>query len=127
MTRQTLSLVPVPKPRMTQRDRWQKRPAVMRYRAFCDHIRLLKAQLPPSGTHVTFVLPMPKSWSAKKKQAMNGKPHTQRPDADNMLKALCDAIHEEDSGIWDVRITKVWGESGQIIIDTPDVGLEVAA
>lgn len=32
-------IVPVPKPRMTQRDKWQKRPAVMRYRAFCDEVR----------------------------------------------------------------------------------------
>ena len=30
---------PVPKPRMTQRDAWDKRPCVLRYRAFKDEVR----------------------------------------------------------------------------------------
>ena len=30
---------PVPKPRMSQRDRWQHRPAVARYREYVDEIR----------------------------------------------------------------------------------------
>lgn len=109
-------ILPCPKPRMTRADKWKQRPAVMRYRAFCDHARLLKIELPEQGAHVTFVLPMPKSWSAKKKAQMNGQPHQSKPDADNMLKALCDALHSDDSGIWDVRITKVWGYEGQIVI-----------
>jgi hypothetical protein len=32
-----------------------------------------------------------------------------------MLKALMDALYEDDSHVWDCRITKIWGE-GQIII-----------
>ncbi|OAT14605.1 endodeoxyribonuclease [Buttiauxella gaviniae ATCC 51604] len=47
---------------------------------------------------------------------MNGKPHQSKPDCDNMLKALMDALFDDDSSIWDCRITKVWGEKGQIII-----------
>ncbi len=30
----------VGKPRMTQRDKWKKRPCVLRYRAFADELRL---------------------------------------------------------------------------------------
>ena len=37
---------------------------------------------------------MPKSWSLKKKKAMNGKPHRQTADIDNLLKALIDAPRE---------------------------------
>lgn len=37
---QVFDICPLPKPRMTQRDRWAKRPAVLRYRAFCDEVRL---------------------------------------------------------------------------------------
>ena len=34
-----------------------------------------------------------------------------------MLKALMDALYDDDSHIWDCRITKIWGEKGQIIIE----------
>lgn len=107
---------PVAKPRMTQRDKWQKRPAVMRYRAFCDECRLLGIEVPEAGAHVTFHIPMPSSWSKKKKEAMLGQPHQQRPDVDNLQKALQDAVLEEDSSVWDVRITKRWAETGSIEI-----------
>ncbi|MCY4883811.1 RusA family crossover junction endodeoxyribonuclease, partial [Salmonella enterica subsp. enterica serovar 1,4,[5],12:i:-] len=39
-----------------------------------------------------------------------------KPDFDNMVKALMDAIYEDDAHIWDSRVTKLWGEKGQIII-----------
>lgn len=109
-------IVPMGKPRMTRADKWKKRPEVMRYRAFCDEVRLRGVALPESGAHVTFVLPMPASWSKKKRQQHNGQPHQAKPDCDNMLKALMDAIFADDAHIWDCRITKVWGEFGQIII-----------
>tara|TARA_R110000787_G_scaffold194120_1_gene305704 strand:+ start:18725 stop:19087 length:363 start_codon:yes stop_codon:yes gene_type:complete len=107
---------PVSKPRQTQRDKWQKRPAVMRYRAFADECRLRKVELPESGAWVVFHIPMPASWSKMKRAMMKGKPHQQKPDFDNLIKALSDAIHKEDSGIWDCRVTKVWAEEGAIEI-----------
>lgn len=109
-------ICPLPKPRMTQKDRWAKRPAVMRYRTFCDEVRLKRLQLPSNGSHVTFVLPMPASWSKKKRAASAGQPHQQKPDVDNLMKALMDALYDDDSGVWDVRISKIWGESGCIRI-----------
>lgn len=101
---------------MTQRDRWAKRKPVLEYFAYKDEIRLRGVKLPENGYHVTFILPMPISWSKKKRAAMNGKPHQQRPDKDNLEKALLDAIFDEDSKVWDGRVTKLWGEVGQIII-----------
>ncbi|HBL6924151.1 TPA: RusA family crossover junction endodeoxyribonuclease [Citrobacter koseri] len=109
-------ITPLGKPRMTQRDKWQKRPPVLRYRAFCDEVRLNKVSLPESGYHVTFILPMPASWSRKRRAEMSGKPHQQKPDKDNLEKALLDAIFDDDSRVWDGRVTKIWGEKGQIII-----------
>lgn len=113
---QIYPIVPMGKPRMTRADKWKKRPEVMRYRAFCDEVRLRGVALPESDAHVTFVLPMPASWSKKKRQQYNGQPHQAKPDCDNMLKALMDALYEDDAHIWHCRITKVWGEIGQIII-----------
>ncbi len=110
-------ITPVPKPRMTRSDKWKKRPAVLRYRAYCDEVRLRVVQLPESGYHVTFILPMPKSWSGKRKTEMDGKPHQQTPDKDNLEKALLDALFQDDSHIWDGRVTKRWGQEGKIIVD----------
>jgi Holliday junction resolvase RusA-like endonuclease len=109
-------ITPIGKPRMTRADKWKQRPEVMRYRVFCDEARLRNVHLPESGAHVTFVMPMPPSWSKKKREAFNGQPHKSKPDCDNMLKALMDALFDDDSSIWDCRITKLWGEKGQIII-----------
>lgn len=110
------NIVPVAKPRMTQSDKWKKRPAVMRYRHFCDLVRVSGVLL-PNGSSVIFELPMPKSWSKKKRLEMNGKPHQQKPDLDNLLKALADAVHEEDCTIWHYgELIKVWAEEGSIIV-----------
>ena len=113
----TYKIIPVPKPRMTQRDKWKKRTPVLKYNAFKDEIRLNKVSIPDSGSHITFVIPMPASWSKKKKREYDGKPHQQRPDKDNLEKALLDAIFTEDCRVWDSRVTKIWGEKGLIIID----------
>lgn len=107
---------PMGKPRMTRADKWKKRPEVLRYRAFCDHVRLLGVVLPEAGAHVTFILPMPPSWSKKKRLQHDGQSHQAKPDCDNMLKALMDAIYVDDAHVWDCRVTKIWGETGQIII-----------
>jgi len=113
-------VTPIGKPRMTRADKWKQRPPVMRYRLFCDDVRLHDIHLPEAGAHVTFVLPMPKSWSQIKRAQMDGKPHQQKPDIDNLEKALLDAIFDDDAHIWDLRKTKIWGEQGAIIIrETP--------
>lgn len=109
-------ITPMGKPRMTRSDKWKQRPEVLRYQAFKDEVRLNKVSLPESGYHITFVIPMPKSWSKKKQAEMNGKPHQQKPDKDNLEKALLDAIFEDDCRIWDGRVSKVWGEAGKIVI-----------
>ncbi|MDU3478938.1 MAG: RusA family crossover junction endodeoxyribonuclease [Citrobacter sp.] len=90
----TYDITPMGKPRMTRADKWKKRPEVLRYRAFCDEVRLQGVELRESGSHVTFILPMPASWSKKKRAELNGKPHQAKPDFDNMMKALMDAIYE---------------------------------
>jgi len=39
---------PVPKPRMTQSDKWKKRPPVLRYFAFKDECRIHDVEIPES-------------------------------------------------------------------------------
>ena len=111
---------PTPKPRQTQSDKWKtgskKRPEVARYHAFKEQCVLFGVEVPEEGSHVIFCLAMPKSWPAKKKAAMNGQKHQQKPDIDNLEKALLDSIYSDDSGVWDIRSSKVWSETNQIII-----------
>ena len=107
---------PVAKPRMTRRDRWAKRPAVLKYRAFCDECRGCGVTVPADGAMITFVIPMPKSWSKKRRTEMLCQPHTQRPDLDNMVKAVIDAVHAEDSAVHTIAARKVWGFDGSIEI-----------
>ena len=109
-------ITPVPAPRMTRSDKWKKRDCVMRYFRFRDEVRLNKVTLEPFGSHVTFFMPMAKSWSRKKRAKMLGVPHQQKPDVDNLCKALLDALFDDDAHVFDVRITKVWSDICKITI-----------
>jgi Holliday junction resolvase RusA-like endonuclease len=113
----TYDIVPVPKPRQTRADKWKQRPPVMRYRAFADEVRLRGVEVKESGSHVVFVLPMPKSWSNKKRLEMDGQPHRQRPDIDNLCKSLLDAIFSDDSHVHSMSLRKIWGVRGEIRIE----------
>lgn len=108
-------ITPLSKPRQTQSDRWKKRPCVMRYRAFADECRL-KGVTVENGDLIEFRIPMPKSWSKRNKKIMNGKPHVQKPDIDNLLKAIMDAVLPEDCHIHTIYVRKIWSITGSIKI-----------
>lgn len=99
------------KPRMTQRDKWKKRPNVLRYREYCDRIRAV-AKLQPDwdcyAIEVTAFVPMPASWSKKKRASMLGKMMRQKPDWDNIGKACGDALFDEDSILAGGTVWKFW-------------------
>ena len=109
-------IVPVPKPRMTRADRWRKRPSVLRYFEYKDKVKLLEIAVPENGATVVFHMPMPKSWSKKKRAEMDGKPHQQKPDVDNLGKALLDAVYCDDACVWDIRFIKLWSVDGRITL-----------
>ncbi len=114
-----ISVDPVAKPRMTRADKFKRRPAVLRYRAYCDFLRYtLRGWNLPNQFRVDFRISMPASWSKKKGKEMNGKPHCQVPDIDNLLKGLMDALLPEgDAAVWSVTATKRWGMFGQVFIE----------
>lgn len=114
MTWKHYPITPIAKPRMTQRDRWKKRPCVVKYHHFKDCCRGYGVRLFES-MEVEFHMPMPKSWSKKKRAEMVGKPHRQIPDLDNCQKALNDIL-DNDSHIWRIHATKMWAEVGAIRI-----------
>lgn len=109
----------VAKPRMTRSDKWKERPATSKYWAFKDLLNVAaKQQRFTLGDRVYIVaqIPVPKSWSEKKKKRMDGQPHQVRPDVDNLNKSIFDCLLREDSNVWEVHIKKTWINSEEGIL-----------
>ena len=47
---------------------------------------------------------------------MNGDFHNQKPDIDNLIKAVLDALMAEDCRVHTVFARKFWAEEGGIVI-----------
>jgi len=107
----------IAKPRMTQADSWKKRPVVLRYWDYKDDIKnwgfqndfKLKEEI-----YVKFYIPMPKSWSIKKKAQMLYTPHQQRPDIDNYVKFYMDCMNKvvylDDSQVIELSAKKIYND-----------------
>lgn len=115
-----LDIKPFPKPRMTRRDKIPKFQSerVRNYFDWCNKISSLwNMEYIPVPLSITFIIPMPNSWSKKKKAEHDGKAHLSRPDLDNLIKAFKDALLDEDSHVWKYgMMQKVWGYEGKIIV-----------
>ena len=116
-------ITPVHAPRMTRADAWKKRPIVLKYRQFRDDVNLeMEKSKFPWGSldilNVDFYIPMPKSWSGKKKLLMTGMPHKQKPDIDNLCKGLLDSIFREgdDCKVYSLNARKFWWSKGRMVI-----------
>lgn len=108
---------PVAKPRMTRRDKWAKRPCVLKYWAYKTMVKEAYDNTPVEERpkecgclYCIFFVPMSPSWSKKKKILMREKPHRQKPDVDNLTKGIMDALFEDDSGIWNLGAYKYWDD-----------------
>lgn len=123
---QVYTIRAVPKPTMTHVDRWAKRPAVLRYRAYGDLLRWHRASLPEAYLLVACFTP-PASLSAKRQAQMIGQVHQRKPDASNLQKAIEDHLMPNaDQKIYDGRCIKLWGTQDLIcIIDTRGLRLEI--
>ena len=64
--------------------------------------------IPEQNVHMIFYIPVPKTWKEYKKNEMHMKLHQQKPDIDNLVKAVFDSIFTEDKYIADFRATKRW-------------------
>ncbi|WGM47677.1 hypothetical protein KOAAANKH_02559 [Brevundimonas sp. NIBR10] len=63
---------------------------------------------------------MPKSWSKAKKLALRGEPIVGRPDIDNQVKAILDALNEivweDDAQVSDLHTSRRWAETDSVRI-----------
>lgn len=118
-----LDIAPMPAPRLNRYSRFhpKKQRLQQRYERWKADVRklaLVAGWRPTEELHVIFVIPMPISWSAKKKREMTTQPHQRRKEGDrnNLMKALEDALYEEDSYVWKSSEEKRWGYDGKILI-----------
>lgn len=128
MTAIFIPITPVSKPRQTKRDRWAKRPCVVKYRAFADELRRqveekypggiaqFRREVEATGLAAMFHISPPKSWNQKKRLAHFGEPHRGTKDVDNLLKSVMDALFEQDCVVWRVFSAKMWATEEGITI-----------
>lgn len=74
----------------------------------------------PVRVEVIATFAIPASWSKRKAADHLHRPHTQKPDGDNLLKAVKDAMNRiawgDDGQVCDARVRKVWGLLDQTFV-----------
>jgi Holliday junction resolvase RusA-like endonuclease len=116
--------------RMTQSDRWKTNPrhvdpnkrqreVVTQYFEYKNKVleqaREMKFEL-PEVLEIVFCVPMPFTWSEKKKVRNNKLPVKKRPDIDNYVKAFMDAMSNEDGNVWKIISEKRYAYRGSILV-----------
>ncbi|HHY74060.1 MAG TPA: RusA family crossover junction endodeoxyribonuclease [Bacillus bacterium] len=107
--------------RMTQRGKFIK-PNAQRYLSYKSFLQIsarqqLKSKQPLKGAldvHIVFSMPIPKSWSNKRKCEVVGRYHTKKPDTDNLVKGVFDSLNkiawEDDNQVAKVTAVKIYSE-----------------
>lgn len=119
------NIEPMGKPRMTRQDKWLNPPrkCVADYWLYKDLLNLeARKQNYQIGDllDIVFYIPMPLTWSKRKRAEMAGSPHKQTPDTDNLLKGFMDSLAIQDKTIWYIHARKFWAEKGSIFVKIPD-------
>ncbi|MCM3141695.1 RusA family crossover junction endodeoxyribonuclease [Brevibacillus sp. MER 51] len=106
--------------RTTQRQKWVD-PRAKKYYAYKQEIAGSAASQStvgqptpsPLALKMVFVMPIPESWSKKKRWDALNKAHMTKPDLDNLIKGCTDALNgvvwQDDKQIIAVEATKVYG------------------
>lgn len=67
---------------------------------------------------ITAIFRAPDSYSEKKKRELVGKPYTKKPDADNLAKAILDALngvaYPDDAQIVKLTVRKRYGDADMV-------------
>lgn len=70
-------------------------------------------------------MPIPKSVSHKKKLELDGKYHTKKPDADNVIKAISDALNgacfPDDNVIAVIKAVKVYSLDPKVVVTINEI------
>lgn len=121
--------VPQSRPRFTRQGHAYEAEKSRKYKELvrAAAVEKMKGREPWNGAvsaYLTFYLPMPKSWSKKKRgEALRGLivPTGRVGDTDNYLKTVLDAcngvIYADDSQVYNVTATKWYGEEPGMVAE----------
>lgn len=74
----------------------------------------------PIRAEIDAYMPIPKSYSKKRRAEMEGKPCDKKPDADNIAKSVLDALqgyaYEDDKQITLLTVTKKYSDTPRVEI-----------
>lgn len=104
-------------------DYLYRRNAIKKYfdykRALQEEAIKRKFVIPDENVFFRFYIPMPPSWSKKKRNEKCFTLHKSRPDLDNIIKGCFDSLLKEDKAQADYRAAKFWydGKEGFIEIE----------
>ncbi|MED1942075.1 RusA family crossover junction endodeoxyribonuclease [Cytobacillus firmus] len=127
MIKLNVQVEPMGAVRMTGRGKFIK-PNAQRYLHYKNHIKWhtkkqLKGRKVLSGAlavEILFIMPIPGSWSKKKRDASVGEWHVKKPDTDNLVKGVFDSLNKiawnDDNQVAKVTACKLYGESPGIEI-----------
>jgi Holliday junction resolvase RusA-like endonuclease len=106
--------VPIGKPRMTRSDKWKQRPCVLRYRDFADRVREVAGLTKKLTLRYPTTIAVAAYFLGKNDEYG---PYCKKPDGDNILKAVCDALVANDEMIYEKRVYKFWGTVPRITVE----------
>ena len=114
------------RPRATRQGRMYTPAETVAFEAIVRQIAVEHFANPMAGpvkVEVIAVFIPAKSWSQKKQAAHLGRPHTQKPDLDNCMKAVLDGLNRiafaDDSQVAEFTARKAWGhvEETRVIVE----------
>lgn len=112
------NITPVPYYRATRKSLWDNRAKkYLAYKRAIQWTMKLEKFIPGDQLYLKFYFPIPKSWSKMKRGEAFYEPHQQKPDIDNFIKGLLDAMFENHGGdhkVHEIHATKKWSEEGYI-------------
>lgn len=82
----------------------------------------------PLFASITAIFPIPSSLSKKRRALFNGKRYCKKPDADNVAKAILDALngvaYRDDSAVSSLLVDKSYGDAARVTVSIKAVTSE---
>jgi Holliday junction resolvase RusA-like endonuclease len=125
MIEMMIPIAPMGAVRMTQRSKWAdpRAKSYLQYKESLGYIARSTIKEPikgPISVTLGFYYPIPASWSKKKKELAYDMLPTVKPDIDNAVKGVFDALNkiawEDDDLITDLMTFKRYSEEPKILI-----------
>lgn len=126
MTRIWVPIEPMgaPRPRVTRYGTYND-PKYTKYKQIISLISRpqCKVSEKPISMQIEFFFTIPKSWTKKKKESALW--HTSKPDSDNLIKGVKDALNGiaylDDAQVCSISATKKYSDRAGIMIEIEDI------